>query len=150
MNFQAEFQRYTNEKKKLNTLIINYIEDSDNCKDNFNNLIEFINLNKYQEKQEELSHLLHLIVNIANNHYRNEYFIMKIEQILQYLKDNIKQTFSNLEIYNLFQNNKIILLYLIKNKIIAIDEEIFYLITSKINGTHFCHFFLSRNQKFEF
>ena len=43
MNFQAEFQRYANEKKKLNTLIINYIEDSDNCKDNFNNLIEFIN-----------------------------------------------------------------------------------------------------------
>ena len=46
------------------------------------------------------------------------------EKIIAFLKNEIKQTFSNIEIFNIFKNSKIILLFLIKENIITIDETI--------------------------
>ncbi len=51
-------------------------------------------------------------------------FISKIKKIIAFLKNEIKQTFSNIEIFNIFKNSKIILLFLIKENIITIDETI--------------------------
>ncbi|KAK8899094.1 hypothetical protein M9Y10_001395 [Tritrichomonas musculus] len=48
----------------------------------------------------------------------------KIQRIISELKDNIINTFSNSEIFDIFKCNKNILLYLIKKSILTIDKAI--------------------------
>ena len=66
--------------------------------------------------------MLKLISHIADNHIRNFYFNLKIERILQLLE--INKYLSNRQIFDIFKNNKQILLFLFKEKILIIDEYI--------------------------
>ena len=77
-------------------------------------------------------------------------FIQKVEYILHQLSDSIKQTFSNCEIFNIFENNKIIILFLINHQILKIDHLISDRICSKVYNNNdffrsytymYCHFF---------
>lgn len=66
--------------------------------------------------KEELAHLLGMIVSISNNYHRKEGFFDKIEQIIQYLENDIRNMFENSEILNIFLSNKPILLFLFKKE----------------------------------
>lgn len=55
-----------------------------------------------------------------------EIYFSKKSFILQHYKMQIKQTFSNLEIFDIFLNNKKILLYLFENETIAIYKDILH------------------------
>lgn len=48
--------------------------------------------------------------------------MFKIEQILNLLHSNIKENLTNFEIFNLFKNNKRIILFLISEQILIIDD----------------------------
>ncbi|KAK8884315.1 hypothetical protein M9Y10_043423 [Tritrichomonas musculus] len=93
--------------------------DSDNEK-LIGNLVD----QKIYENRQELRAFLHILFNISNNHYRNHNFFQKIFQILVILKNDIINFFSNDEIFNIFKDNKRILLFLIEEKIITITKSI--------------------------
>lgn len=61
---------------------------------------------------------------VANNHARSTNFFDKIFKLLDYFMINMKQSFSNNEIFDLFKSNKRILLYLIESKALYIDKNI--------------------------
>ena len=105
--------QYISNKKKIQKLILVYIESNDESSVSYQNLIHFFQTEKILGDREKLREYFHFISKICKNHHRHTNFISNIEQILLYLFENIKQSFSNSEIFHLFKSNKIILLFFI-------------------------------------
>lgn len=69
--------------------------------------------------------LFRLIVTFANYHKRSPFFFNKIEHIILIFQVEMKNYFSNREIFNIFKSNKRLLLFLIEKKMMNIDKFIF-------------------------
>ena len=110
--------------KDIQEKICNFLEDESNYDENFENLETIINNTKIRDKKHDFLLLLHLILKIGNNHFRNSDFFNKIDRILQIFKEDITKYYSNYEIFNIFKSNKRILLFLIEQKLIKFDETI--------------------------
>ena len=117
---------------ELQSKFLDYIDNSDVDIQNFTNFYE---ANKIDINYEYLKDLFHLILKVANNHHRSPIFFVRIEQVLLYFKENIKQSFSNEDISKIFKNNKQILLLLIKNRIILPTKSI-------------CKYIINKNRSF--
>ncbi|KAK8895263.1 hypothetical protein M9Y10_023705 [Tritrichomonas musculus] len=121
-------KNYVNEKKQMYEKLQIFISSTSD-QDNFSNLYQIINI---QADVEEFRLFLHLIGEIAKYYHADSQFFRKIEQILAELKEFMKQTFSNHELFNIFKGNKRIILFLLESDIITIDESIFKEILDKI------------------
>ena len=149
INAQEEIQKYIQEKKQNYDNLMKFLENIDNNEEDFQNLIKTISDQKQGELQENLENFLQLITDIANNYRRDETLFTKIFQIIEYYESQIKQTFSNIERFNIFESNKKLLLFLFKKGIITIDDTINHRLLSKIepNGNSYCHFFYPEVKK---
>lgn len=136
---------YIDDKKLLYDAILDIFDTSEDYLDQnkIQALKRIIDNKKPEENIEEMKEFLQIIKNIADNYHREGNFIQNVITILQYFDEKIKQTLTNDEIFDLFQDNKIVLLYLFKNKMITISDEIYLNILNKIdlNGTKYRHFF---------
>ena len=137
-------QKYINKNKELHSALLAFLENAEDAENGCRELIHIIKTKKYEKNQNEFEHFLLLVVNIANNHHRNTYFNEKIEKILLFFSQEIKQTFSNFQIFNISQNNKKILLFLIENQILTVDERI----SRDMINKNFCHFFFPEIKSF--
>lgn len=115
---------YAELMKNIQTNLLIFIEKDDNDDHNFQNLQTLFNENKIQDNKYNLISLFHLIAKISNNHHRGNLFFDKIFQILLFFKDCIQKHFSNSEIFNIFINNKRIILFFIEEGIIIVDDYI--------------------------
>ena len=97
----------------------------------YQNLIQVIKDQKIKEDKYDLIILLNIIVKISNNINRHSTFFNRIAKILLELKETIKQTFTNHELFNLFKSNKVLLLFLFKEEMIKIDYFIINIIQSE-------------------
>ena len=149
-NSQSEIQKYINEKKELYTTLMEFLEQEDDSDQSFKNLINLIHQQKLEESREKLEEFLILITNVANNHHREKSLFKKLFQIIQQYESQIKQTYSNFEIYNIFESNKMIVLFLFEREIITIDAIIYDKMCSKYegNGNCYSHFFYPEIKKF--
>ena len=102
-----------------------------NKEGNFQELTNIIENVKIIDNKYDFKSFLHLISKISNNHYRFLGFHEKIEQILSFYRNQIQNYFTNDEIFNIFKNNKRILLYLFDEKVIIFDQNILYKIINK-------------------
>ena len=136
---------YLNKMKTVHNLILEYLDnEEDNTK--FGELVNLLNFQNPQSCTLELKSVLHLLSQIALNHHRNPLFFDKIKKIIFHFKKEIIQTFSNIEIYNIFKNNKLILLFLIDEAIMTFNSELipkigenksfFYPEINKLNQNH--------------
>lgn len=118
-----EVQKYVDQKKKSYNLIFSFLinENSTNSNILFQNFVESQN---YSKDKEEFLMFLRFLSKIAKNHCRFPAFNSKIERLLKYYSDQMKQTFTNSEIFQIFKQNKLILLFLFKQNIISADEII--------------------------
>ena len=110
--------------KTIQSTILEFLDGEENLEENFQNLQAFFDEQQIHENKYELKLVLYLILKVSNNHHRCVNFFHKIEQILNYFKDDITNYFTNHEIFNIFKGNKRILLYLLENNIMTIDEHI--------------------------
>lgn len=117
-------QEYLEKMKNIQKYLLEFIENEDKYEENYQNLIKIFDDNKIQKNRYDLKALLHLIVNIANNHYRGQNFFSKIEKIILLFEEEIKNYFTNTDIFNIFETNKRLLLFLIQNKILNFDKQI--------------------------
>ena len=122
---------YLNMMKHINEKITNFLEDEANSEECFLILEDQFKFNnpKISDTKHDFLSLLHFICKIGNNHHRCPNFFCKIERILLIFKEDIKKSFSNSEIFNIYRSNKRILLFLIEQQIIVIDEYIVKKIT---------------------
>lgn len=124
-----KIQEYVEQKKTLQDNIISFIEDDENTEENFQNLQEYFDNYKIREKKFEIKSLFYLISKISNNYHRSPNFFPKIERILMSFRDETKKFFTNFGIFQIFKNNKRILLFLIEEKMMVIDQQIASIIT---------------------
>ena len=146
-----EIQEYVDQKKELNNALLKYIENDSEDQTEFKNIVQLINQQKIQENDTEFKLLLRIIISISQNHRRCPNFFSRIEQILSFFADKIKQTFSNFEIFNIFQKDKRILLFLFNNKILEFDQNIYTVISldNYFTESNFFHFFRPEIKLFE-
>ena len=128
--------QYIEQQKNLYNLIILFIEkDSDfleNDQDiDLQNLIKYIENQKITSSKDDFRLFLLIISRISDNHHRYAKFLSKIEQILIYFGEQMNKNFSNCEIFDIFKNNKKILLFLFEKKIITADIYILKSIYTK-------------------
>lgn len=128
--------------KEIQQNLMRFLDDEENIEENFENIIQSIKNKQILNEKNELKSILYLISNIANNHKRSTLFNNKIEKVIKYCQQPISNLLSNKEIFDIFSENKRILLYLIKEKIIKIDKAIFSEMTSeKYNEANYSEYF---------
>lgn len=152
--------------------LIAYLESSDDYDLYFQGFVGIVKTQKLLQDKEDLGHFLRLILNFTEYHHRDDYFVSKIKKIFIFFQEEIKQTMSNHELFQIFSKSKLILLILFDEKIIVLDritvcpEKVFSFFKKKMgiepvtpvsryllykydeNGTRYCHFFYPEIQQF--
>lgn len=126
-----DVQDYLDKMKKIQNNILYFLNDENNIEENFQNIINSCDAHNIHDDEYSLKSILHLIMNITNNHYHMHDFFNKIERILIFFKNDIKSKFQNWEIFNIFKSNKRIILFLLEEKIMVIDEYLINAITKE-------------------
>ena len=135
-------EEYVEKKKNIQQVLLEYIDGESNVEENYETLIQVLKEQHIIEERHDTKEMLYLISNIGNNHPRSNTFFHKLELILQHLKETITKLFSNNEIFEIFKNNKRILLFLIKEQIFLIDENFISTITNGYYiGEHYFEYF---------
>ena len=152
MNFvpkgEMEMQEYFSKMKDIQQKLLQFVDDESNDEENYQNIITYFQDHKIKENLQKLKSILHLISKISNHHYKTHSFYNKISRILTFFKSEIKQFYSNHEIFNIFRHNKRILLFLIEEKILIFDQSIANCILSKKYSYSFILYFLNEIQPF--
>ena len=110
--------------KSIHENILQFLDDEENKYDDALNDERIKIFQRNQFDKQELKSILYLISKISENHHRNSSFFEKINTIINLLKNQITQTFSNIEIFDYFKQNKMILLLLIKDNILTFDSNV--------------------------
>ena len=118
----VKLHSFIEKMKEIQKNLLNFLEDDEMSEKKDQKFIEF--LNQHQIDDDKFKSFLLLILNISNNHNRNQFFFTKIFLILRIYKSKIKQLYSNNDILDLFKSNKQILLFLIQEQIIIFNESI--------------------------
>ena len=135
-----EIQEYVIKLKEFYEAFMLFLSESSIQDDkSIKNIIDN-HINSYEKYDHKM--LLLIISRIADNHHRSQNFTDKVKKMLQYYLPQIKQIFTDLEIFSIFENNKQILLFLIEQKIIKFDESIINFINIKsINNQYKAYFY---------
>ena len=145
-----DVQLYLEKLSKLQSNILNYLDNNEDIEENLDNLNNIIfDEIKAHDNIHELRLIMHLITKIANNFHRETNFFEKIENILQLFKEKMQKHLSNSQIFNIFKSNKRILLFLIEENILTFDKNILKkLICSKYIKAKYLHFFSPEIKQF--
>lgn len=127
------FQQHILKMRKIQNALIRYIESDYHEDELFTKLIKLLKELEIPKNHMEFSEFLHLLSNISSHHPRGTGFFDKIFKILQQLKKDIKSNFSDSLIYNIFKENKRIVLFFIEEKIVdvanifnSIDDSVYF------------------------
>ena len=115
-----EVHEYIDKMKAIQTCLLKYLDEE--AGDNYNKLIELIDELQVSENRSELKSILQLMSAVIQNHHRSSNFFTKIEKILINYIIYIKQFFTKTEVYEFFQPNQRILLFLLQNDLISSDD----------------------------
>lgn len=147
---ESEFlQEYIKKNRKIQKNLIKYLNEDEDSEFYFDKLNQILKTYKIQEDKYELKTVLHLISNISKNTHRSLDFFQKIERVLTIFLEDIKNYFTNYEIFNTFRGSKRILLFLIKQNIMIPDKTISnIIIKSKYMFKYYPHYFILNSNHF--
>lgn len=118
-----EIQDYANQQMKFYETIMNYFACQEESDTELQILADiFQNQNIIKEKGT-FREFLSLISKLSDNYHRSHHFFNKIEKILSHYLPQIKENFIDVELIQIFENNELILLFLLEQKIIKNPEE---------------------------
>lgn len=120
----TDSQIFIQREKKFYENLISFIDSENDVSEEFIVFQKYLDESKFGKTQDELVSLLQILSKLSANRVNSEIFRQKIEKILSYYEIEIKQTLSNEDLFVIFRNNKLILLYLLKNNLMAIDDTI--------------------------
>lgn len=137
------------EMKGIQYKLLEYIDKEHNTEENFQNINQLLIDQKILENRHDTSTFLYLISKIANNHHRVNDFFTKIEHIIKSIKDDILKHFTNTEIFDIFKQNKRLLLFLLQEKMIQFDTKIVSkIIEGKYRELFYPHYFYTEIKPF--
>ena len=130
--------------KTIYDFIIEFIEGEEEYDDeNFDRLTDFIKNQNIFDNSDDFHEFMVIINKISKYHNRQHNLIQKMERIIINYQDQIKQTFSNNQIFDFFKNNKRILLFLIRQKIVNVDSDILHDYILNINYIDYKFYFFN-------
>lgn len=117
-------QIYNANLRLIYQCFIRFIENSHitDINDTLFNMNIFKNLKK-ESKKDRMREILYIISKIANHHHRSPDFFNKIEYLLKFFQNDIKQTLSNSQLLKIFSDNQRILLFLFNDQFLEKDKE---------------------------
>ena len=118
------YNDYVNRLKQIQSLLLDFIDNSEDSEQSYKILQKLLTSLNVQSNKYDIRLILNTISAISNNHYRSPYFVSKLLSVIKIFQEKINEYFSNLEIFNIFKENKLVLLNLIENNIINIDESV--------------------------
>ena len=130
-------ENYIRQMKEIQNAILECVDDESFNEENNKKLNNLLEEQSIKDKPNELKSILYILSKIANNHNRATNFFSKIERILKIFKEEMKEYFTNPEIFNIFKGNKRILLYLIKENIIIINKSVI----NKLRQKNYIYYF---------
>ena len=119
-----DIQHFWEKMKTIHNYLLDFIENGQDVEESYINLKQVIGDENIVTDKHEFKSFLHLASKIINNHSKSSAFFDKIQKIFIDFKDDIMQNFTNIEIFNLFKNNKKFLLFLMNEKLIKVDKKI--------------------------
>ena len=149
-------ESYIADKKNLYTAILEFLESSEDSSDDtpknefFERLTQIIKQQFKDGDSAWMNEFLRIIKSISDNHHRDPNFMRNTQELLQYYKDEIKQTMSNESIFHLFEDHKLLVHFLFKTDIITMTDTISSYMMNKFetNGNRYCHFFYPELEHF--
>ena len=118
------YQEYLEKMTTIQSHILKYMNNNPNDDENYHILMKYLEDQKIRENKYFIKELFHLILHISNNYHRTPKFYDKIDKMISAFLKEMKDYFSNYEIFNIFKGNKRILLFLFEQKIITPDASI--------------------------
>lgn len=141
-------QEYLENIKKIQKSLLEYL-DEEGDDDSYRSVCQIFNDQIKRNNKYEIKETLQLILNIIDNHHRSTSFITNMQSLLVKYKDKIKQTLTNFELFEFFQDNKRVLHFLFKESIITMDQQIFEVINeTKYWNSNYIKFFLIESKPF--
>ena len=113
-------QQYTKKMQVIEESILNLLEEEEPQPKDYDKINELINNTKTEFKQQDSRQILYLLKNIAENHYKTPGFFDRIFTLIKL----ILQDLGNFDLFNVFKDHKLLLLYLFQNKIIQPTKHI--------------------------
>ncbi|KAK8854382.1 hypothetical protein M9Y10_016944 [Tritrichomonas musculus] len=142
-------ETFVDKMKSIQNSLLEFLEDESDSEDKYESFINLVSTQQIINEEHEFKELLQLISIIMNGHHRVLNFISKAEQILRQFNQSILNYFDNSEIFDIFKNNKRILLFLIEEKILTVDEYIFSIITKdEYIKKKYCEYFQPEIKQF--
>ena len=133
-------EAFVDKMKSIQNSLLEFLEEESDWEDKYENFINLVSTQQIINDEHEFNELIQLINSIADNHQRVPNFISKIERVLRHFKQDLQKYFSNSEIFDIFKDNKRILLFLLEEKMMIIDEYIFSIITTYVRK-NYCEYF---------
>lgn len=133
--------KFLDSLKEIHNCVINFIDCEDKDESKYNELVHLLDTKNIKQNKEDLRYFFSLLNKIIDNHHRGSDFYAKIEQIIKIFAKEIIEYNSNSEIFQIFCNNKRVLLYLLEEKIFTIDEQITKQIMSKYQDLYYPQYF---------
>ena len=131
-----EVNNYIAEYRAIQLSILNYLDEENNNDKTFQNVQKALDDIK-QGNNYDIKRIFNLLQIIICNHHRNEYFFTKINKIINYIKEDIKQAYSSEDLFDLFFKNNRILALLIENELIKVNESNIEFLKSQSNKQYF-------------
>lgn len=119
-----DISTYIKEMKEIYKEIHDFICNPNSSEVQFQEIVKLFTKSNLKENNNKLREIIHIINDISHSHHRTATFYNKIDQIIQHLAEDIKQSFSNSDIYNIIENNRRLLLSFIENNIITVNKTI--------------------------
>ena len=110
-----ELEQYINQEREIYDSILKFIESEEN-----KGQILYL--------RSEIIEVLQILSNISCNHHIIGNFYSKVERILDYFLDQLKQNFSNTELLQIFHQDKRIIYYFMTKDSFQQDETYFLLL----------------------
>lgn len=110
--------------KSFQSFLLSFLDDEEQSEENYQNMKNIYSSCNFTDNKPELKLFLSLIQKVFHDHHRSSTFYDRIFQALSIFLDDIKKNFSNLEIFNIFKDDKRLLLFLIEKGLLFIDSKI--------------------------
>ena len=120
----TEIDEYIAKMKDMQIKILEYLDAYNNLEEKYQQLLQHLEDHKIKDHKYNVIDFLQLISKIAKHHQRQPNFFSKIEKFLNLFEEEIKKYITSEDLFNIFKDDKRILLYLFEKKIIFITKNI--------------------------
>ena len=110
--------------KEIQANVLAFLEKNENAEENFQNLKTNLDEQKIYENLYCFTLFLNLLAKISNNYFHETDFYAKLIKIFSLFKKEIKEKFTDSDLFNIFKDNKKVLLFFLEEKIMQINNYI--------------------------